>query len=47
MSVSLNEKGVDMKIKVYLDKGYKIIVVSVTDTIKEISKHYTRWEYVL
>ncbi len=36
-----------MKIKVYLDKGYKIIMVSVTDTVKEISKRYARWEYVL
>ena len=36
-----------MKIKVYLEKGYKIIVVHVTDTVKEISKRYARWEYVL
>ena len=36
-----------MKIKVYLTKGYKIITVSVTDTIKEIASLYPRWEYVL
>jgi len=36
-----------MKIKVYLEKGYKIIVVHVTDSIKKISEHYPRWEYVL
>jgi len=36
-----------MKIKVYLARGYKIITVSVTDSIKEIAKLYPRWEYVL
>ena len=36
-----------MKIKVYLAKGYKIITISVTDSIKEIAKKYPRWEYVL
>ena len=36
-----------MKIKVYLEKGYKIITISVTDSIKEIAKQYPRWEYVL
>ena len=42
-----HHKGLTMKIKVYLEKGYKIINVSVTDTIKKISEMYTRWEYVL
>jgi len=36
-----------MKIKVYLTKGYRIINVSVSDSVKEISKKYGRWEYVL
>ena len=40
-------KGYMMKIKVYLAKGYRIINVSVHDTIKEISEKYSRWEYVL
>jgi len=40
-------KGYMMKIKVYLAKGYRIINVSVSDSVKEISKKYGRWEYVL
>jgi hypothetical protein len=36
-----------MKIKVYLPNGYKIITVSVQDSIKAISEKYARWEYVL
>ncbi len=36
-----------MKIKVYLAQGYKIINVSVFDSIKAISEKYSRWEYVL
>jgi len=43
----IEPKGEQMKIKVYLAKGYKIINVSVFDSIKAISEKYSRWEYVL
>ena len=36
-----------MKIKVYMENGYKIINVSIHDSVKEISKHFEKWEYVL
>jgi hypothetical protein len=40
-------KGVPMKIKVYLEDGYKIVNISVNDDMKKISEKFTQWEYVL
>ena len=45
--VTESNKGVPMKIKVYLEDGYKIINISVNDDTKKISEMFTRWEYVL
>ena len=36
-----------MKIKVYLEKGYKIVNISVYDDMKKISEMFKQWEYVL
>jgi len=36
-----------MKIKVYVTNGYRIINVSVHDSVRTISKLFSRWEYVL
>jgi hypothetical protein len=36
-----------MKIKVYLEKGYKIVNISVDDDMKKISEMFKQWEYVL
>ena len=36
-----------MKIKVYIDNGYRIINVNVRDSVKTISKLFNNWEYVL
>jgi hypothetical protein len=44
---AISTKGATKKIKVYLPNGYKIITVSVQDSIKAISEKYARWEYVL
>jgi hypothetical protein len=36
-----------MNIKVYLQTGYKIVRVVVSDDIKKIADKFDRWEYVL
>ena len=36
-----------MKIKIYLQKGYKIVNISVTDNLRTIANKYERWEYIL
>jgi len=36
-----------MKIKVYVENGYRIINVNVHDSIKNISQMFERWEYIL
>jgi len=36
-----------MKIKVYVKDGYRIITLSLQDSIKNISDIFDRWEYVL
>ena len=40
-------KRKQMKIKVYLPHGYKIVRVSVADDVKKIADSFERWEYVL
>jgi len=37
----------EMKIKVFITGGYKIVSVNVFDDIKRIADKYNRWEYVL
>jgi len=36
-----------MKIKVYIGNGYRVINVSVGDSVKTISNLFERWEYIL
>ena len=36
-----------MKIKVYVENGYRIISLNVKDSVKNISQMFDRWEYVL
>jgi len=36
-----------MRIKVYIGTGYRIINVSVQDSVKTISNLFERWEYIL
>jgi len=36
-----------MKIKVYVQDGYRIINVNVKDSVKTISNLFECWEYVL
>jgi len=36
-----------MKIKVYVKNGYRVINVSVGDSVKTISSIFERWEYIL
>jgi len=36
-----------MKIKVYVENGYRIINLNVKDSVKNISQMFDRWEYVL
>lgn len=35
-----------MKVKVYVDNGYRIINVNVLDSLKTISELFERWEYI-
>jgi len=40
-------KGDEMKIKVFMPTGYKIVQIVVSDDIKKIADKFERWEYVL
>ena len=36
-----------MKVKVFIQSGYKIVAVNILDDIKKIAEKFDRWEYVL
>jgi len=44
---SLKMEAKIMKIKVYIGDGYRVISVSVGDSVKTISNLFARWEYIL